>query len=180
MEREASQLVIFMTPLAQQAYDSGNFELARQYDRQILELGESPQSRERLAFIDAKLSRDAQRAAQGRQKAERKKRERNWRDYEAAMASEDYLRARAALDQLAASGVQEPAAQKERNRLETLINDKSVALIAEGKKSYTRGKLDNAIDAWRRALLLNPDNPDLVARIKRAETFQANYQRLAR
>jgi tetratricopeptide (TPR) repeat protein len=180
MEREADQLVVFMTPLAQQAYDSGDFKLARQYDQQILTLGESPQSRARLAFIDAKLSRDAQRAAQGRQKAEREKRERLWRNYEAAMASEDYLQARAVLDQLAASGGQPAAAQQERARLEALINEKSIALIAEGKKYYTRGKLDNAIDAWRRALQFNPENPDLIARIKRAETFQANYHRLAR
>ena len=180
MEREAGQLVLFMTPLAQQAYDSGDFELTRQYDQQILKLGESPQSRERLAFIDARLSRDAQRAAQGRQKAERKKRERIWREYETAMASEDYIQARAALDQLADSGKQQPEALRERDRLEALINEKSIALIAEGKKHYTRGKLDNAIETWRKALLFNPDNPDLVARIKRAETFQANYQRLAR
>ena len=96
------------------------------------------------------------------------------------MASEDYIQARAALDQLVDSGKQQPEALRERDRLQALINEKSVALIAEGKKYYTRGKLDNAIETWRKALLFNPDNPDLVARIKRAETFQANYQRLAR
>jgi hypothetical protein len=179
LEQEAAQLVLFLTPLAKQAYDDGDFQLARQYDGQILRLGESQQSRERLAFIDAKLSQDAQRAAQGRQKAERKMRERLWRDYQDAMVSEDYLRARVALDQLVSSGARQPEAQKELDRLQELINKKSIILIAEGKKYYTRGKLDLAIDAWRRALVFNPDNPDLVARIKRAETFQANYQRLA-
>lgn len=180
MEREAGQLVDFMTPLAQQAYDAGDFKLALQFDQQILQLGDSPQSRARLAFIDAKLSRDAQREEQGRQKAERKKREGIWRDYEQAMAGGDYLQARAALERLDSGGPRQLAAQKERERLDALINDKSVALIAEGKKFYTRGKLDNAITAWRMALRFNPDNPDLLARIKRAETFQANYQRLAR
>ena len=179
MQQEAAQLVIFLTPLAQQAYDDGDYKLARQYDGQILRLGESQQSRERLAFMDAKLSQDAQRAAQGRQKAKRKMRERIWRDYEEAMANEDYLQARIALDQLTSSGTRQPEAQKELDRLETLINKKSIVLIAEGKKYYTRGKLDLAIDAWRQALVFNPDNPDLAARIKRAETFQANYQRLA-
>lgn len=180
MKQEAAQLVLFITPLAQQAYDDGDYQLARQYDGQILRLGESQQSRERLAFIDAKLSQDAQRAAQGRQKAQRKMRERIWRDYEEAMASEDYLQARVALDQLTSIGTQQPEVQKELDRLEELINKKSIVLIAEGKKYYTRGKLDLAIDAWRQALVFNPDNPDLAARIKRAETFQANYQRLAR
>ncbi len=179
LEQEAAQLVLFLTPLAQQAYDDGNFQLARQYDGQILRLGESPQSRERLAFIDAKLSQDAQRAAQGRQKAQRKMRERIWRDYQQAMATEDYLQARVALDQLTSSGTQQPEAQQELDRLQQLINQKSIVLIAQGKRYYTRGKLDLAIDAWRQALVFNPDNPDLAARIKRAETFQANYQRLA-
>lgn len=179
MEREAAGLVLFLTPLAQQAYDAGDYQLAQQYDSQILQLGESPQSRERLAFIDTKLSQEAQRAALGRQKAQRIKRERTWRDYQQAMASEDYLRARTALDQLASSGARQHETQKELDRVEALIDQKSTVLIAQGKKHYTRGKLDLAIDAWREALVLKPENPDLTARIKRAETFQANYQRLA-
>jgi tetratricopeptide (TPR) repeat protein len=179
MKREAADLVVFMTPLAQDAYDRGQYQLAKQYDRQILQLGESQQSRERIAFVDAKSSLDARRRAQGRQKANKKKRGELWRDYDQALKRGDYLQARAALNKLEGLGYSGPEAQEEHGRLNGLIGEQSAALIAEGKKFYTRGRLDSAIESWRQALVLIPDNQDLVSRIKRAETFQANYQRLS-
>jgi tetratricopeptide (TPR) repeat protein len=180
MELEAASLVSFLTPLAQQAYDEGNFPQARIYDEQILQLGESAQSRQRIAVIDARQNREAQRVAQGRQQADKKKHDVLLRNYDEAMQQADYLQARETLRQLDALGFDGPVAHGERERLEGLINAASTRLVAEGKKFYTRGKLDSAIDSWRKALVFNPDNPDLVGRIKRAETFQANYQRLAR
>ncbi len=179
MKQEAASLAVFITPLAQNAYDMGQYQLAKQYDRQILQLGESQQSRERIAFVDAKSSLDARRRAQGRQKANKKKRDELWRDYDKALKRGDYLQARTALNKLDTLGFKEPVAQEEHGRLDALIGEQSAALIAEGKKFYTRGRLDSAIDSWRQALVLIPDNQDLVGRIKRAETFQANYQRLS-
>jgi tetratricopeptide (TPR) repeat protein len=179
MQQEAASLVVFMTPLAQSAYARGEYQQAKQLDQQILLLGESEQSRQRIVFIDAKLNQDAQRRAQGRQLANKKKRDGIWQEYDQALQQGDYLLARSALDKLDALGFKGPIAEEELQRLDALISEQCAALIAEGKKFYTRGKLDAAINSWRQALVLNPDNQDLVARVKRAETFQANYQRLS-
>jgi hypothetical protein len=179
MEQEAASLVVFLTALARDAYVKGQYQRAKKYDQQILQLGESEQSRERIAFVDAKLSLDKRRRAQGRQKANKKKRDGLWRDYDQALKQGDYVQAQSALNKLEALGFKGPAAQEEHARLNVLIGEQSAALIAEGKKFYPRGRLDSAIDSWRQALVLIPDNQDLVSRIKRAETFQANYQRLS-
>lgn len=179
MQQEAASLVVFLTPMAQQAYDQGQYKQAKVFDQQILQLGDSEQSRERIATVDAKLSQDARRRAQGRQKANKKKRDVLWQDYDSALKQGDYLAAQAALNKLDALGFKGPVAKEEYGRLNALIGEQSASLIAEGKKFYTRGKLDAAIDSWRQALVLIPDNQDLVGRIKRAETFQANYQRLS-
>jgi len=179
MQQEAASLVVFLAPMAQKAYDEGQYKQAKVFDQQILKLGDSEQSRARIAFVDAKLSQDARRRAQGRQKANKKKRDSLWRDYDSALKRGDYLAAQAVLKQLDRLGFKGPAAEEEYGRLNALIGEHSAELIAEGKKLYTRGKLDAAIASWREALVLIPDNQDLVGRIKRAETFQANYQRLS-
>ncbi len=180
MEQEAASLVIFLTPLAQQAFADGRYKEARKYDRQILQLGESAPSRVRIAAVDKKLNQQARRRVQSRKKADKKKRDKLWSDYEKALEIADFQQAQAALERLGSLGFAGPAAEQERGRLNELIDKKCTALIAEGKKFYTRGKLNAAIDRWQQALSLTPDNQELVARIKRAETFQANYQRLSR
>lgn len=180
MQREAESLILFLTPLAQQAFSKGLYKQTMDFDRQILALGDSEPSRARLAKIEESLSQDARRRARNRQQAQNRKREALWQSYDEALSISDFITAQSALGELDALGFKGPVAQEQREHLQTMIQEKSAALIAEGKKYYTRGKLDSALIRWREALLLLPENQDLIARIKRAEVFQANYQRLAR
>lgn len=180
MEQEAESLVLFLTPIAQDAYAAGNYQESLVYDRQILELGESAQSRQRIAAIEAKQAQVAQRKARDRKQAVKRKREALLTSYEVAVQGGEFEQARELLEQLSGLGFSGSEADAEFTRLNSLIGQRSEALISEGKKHYTRGKLDDAISSWRQALQLTPDNQDLLGRIKRAETFQANYQRLTR
>ena len=66
-------------------------------------------------------------------------------------------------------------------RRDQLDQQRSIALnqaIQDGKNFYTKGEFDNAIDAWQRALRLDPDNKELKENIQRAEKFRENLQRL--
>lgn len=180
MEREAESLVLFLTPLAQNAFAEGQYSESRKFDEQILLLGNSAQSRVRIAAVDAKKNQAAQRRANTRKQANKRKRDSLWSSYEVALQGGDFQQARQLLEQLSSVGFKGPIADEEFKRLNTLIDQRSTILVAEGKKYYTRGKLDAALNSWRQALLLKPEDQDLVARVKRAETFQANYQLLSR
>lgn len=183
LEFEAGELVAFLQPLAAEAFAGGRYDDARNYDMLILQFGESPVSSERLAAIgtlqnQAERERQASRRQQQRQ-LQQKRRDELWRDYDRAIGRGDYPLARDVLNRIDEQGLGGPKTGKERERLQGLIMERSLALIDDGKRKYTRGQLDAALQSWREALALVPDDAELRARIKRAETFQANYQRLS-
>ena len=183
LEFEASELVALLRPLAQEAFAEGRYDDARNYDMLILQFGDAPVSRERVAAVDSMQSRAERQRAVSQQQQQRQQQQQQranlWQEYDSAMSRSDYPRASDALRRLERQGQGGPRMSKERAKLDGLIRDRSLALIDEGKRSYTRGQLDAALQYWRDALALVPDDVDLKARIKRAETFQANYQSLS-
>jgi len=50
--------------------------------------------------------------------------------------------------------------------------------IQDGKKFYTKGEFESAINAWTRALQFDPDNKEIKENIQRAEKFRDNLKRL--
>jgi tetratricopeptide (TPR) repeat protein len=51
-------------------------------------------------------------------------------------------------------------------------------LVEQGRAAFREEKLDEALDAWRRALLLDPENERVQAYIARAERQLENLERL--
>jgi tetratricopeptide (TPR) repeat protein len=51
-------------------------------------------------------------------------------------------------------------------------------LIASGQEHYQQEELHSALDAWRRALLIDPGNEEARAYVGRAENLLQNLERL--
>lgn len=179
LQFEAGELAAFLAPLAEQAFLQHRLEETRHYDAMILQLGNSSVSEGRIAHVERMLDQVERKRTISRQQADKKKRDNLWQDYDRALQRDDYSRAQQLLRKLDALGFRGPVAEGEMGRLNRLIERKTVALIDEGNKHYTRGQLDDALKHWREAQVLVPNDQELKGRIKRAETFQANYRSLS-
>ena len=51
-------------------------------------------------------------------------------------------------------------------------------LLEQGRSHYQREELESALDAWRRALLIDPRNEEARAYVGRARTLLQNLERL--
>lgn len=69
------------------------------------------------------------------------------------------------------------AAQPYREQVQRRIDREAAALAERGQLLYSQGFLREALDVWREALQLKPDDPDLQANAQRAETFLENLDR---
>lgn len=179
LRAEALELSVYFDGLAEASFESGKFTKAKQYDALVLSLVDSKVSRERIASANKALDQVAQRNARSQLAKKQKQFDEQWRLYEEAVSSGDYLAARRWLEKLQSFKLHSNTLDKESARLTVLINSKADKLIQKGKQQYTRGQLEDAIASWKSALELKPGDQSLVAQIKRAEIFHANYQRLS-
>lgn len=99
-------------------------------------------------------------------------------EFDQHLAQREFRLARKTLRAMEVIDAKSPEVLKRRDQLD---QQRSIALnqaIQDGKNFYTKGEFDNAIDAWQRALRLDPDNKELKENIQRAEKFRENLQRL--
>jgi tetratricopeptide (TPR) repeat protein len=63
-------------------------------------------------------------------------------------------------------------------QLQAAIHNKVAQGIREGQSLYSNGKLEEALNTWQGAAVLDPDNPILQGHIARAERFIQKLERL--
>ena len=65
-----------------------------------------------------------------------------------------------------------------RQRYRARLAGEVEGLVDEGREAFREERLDAALDAWRRALMIDPDNERIQAYIARAERQLENLERL--
>ena len=98
-------------------------------------------------------------------------------EFDSALAKKDFAHAKQTLDAMEVIDAKSPKVVARREKLK---KQRSIALnkaILEGKKFYTKGDFGRAINVWKRALQLDPDNKELKENIQRAEKFRENLKR---
>lgn len=99
-------------------------------------------------------------------------------EFDEQLAKEEFRLARQTLGAMEA--IDEQATQV-RERRQKLDQQRAIAFdraVLDGNRFYTKGEFKNAINAWQRALQLDPDNKEIKENIQRAEKFRENLERL--
>lgn len=169
-------------------FEAGSYRSARASFEEVLTLDDENESaRGYLAYIDAIQAEEGAAGEPPRLRRERR----------LAGASEDEIRAEGYhQNALAAERAGDPYAAI-RNDLRALelapshagarahldglrgrLAPEVARLIATGQEHYQHEELHSALDAWRRALLIDPVNEDARAYVARAETLLQNLERL--
>ncbi|MCW8935895.1 MAG: hypothetical protein OQK98_14320 [Gammaproteobacteria bacterium] len=98
--------------------------------------------------------------------------------YKSALQKEDYKKAKLHLNTMLAI---DPSNKKAKSLL-TSLNDKlrqqASTKITRGKELYSEKKINDALLIWQQALLLEPDNEELIQLISRAEKVSKKIQSL--
>ncbi len=115
------------------------------------------------------------------------------REYESLREKNDLEEAAIVLGRLRTTDPFDPTYETEQLGLDAAIREKwrqrqaryrkrfsgeADSLVEQGRAAFREEKLDEALDAWRRALLLDPDNERVQAYIARAERQLENLERL--
>jgi len=95
-----------------------------------------------------------------------------------AVEAEDYRRALDTLDEVAALQPNNPEIADLRQAAENAINPQIEALVKLGDHLYLDEQLEAALATWQAALVLSPEDQEIVSRIERANTVLAKLQHL--
>lgn len=99
-------------------------------------------------------------------------------DYRNQITSSHWLEAQKALAVLNREYPKDSQVQTWNQELNDIIGAQVQEAIKEGRRLYSQGSLEGALQVWRTAAQLAPDNGDLHADIKRAERFWSKLQKL--
>ena len=114
-------------------------------------------------------------------------------EYEELRKKDDLESATQALERLRALDPFDPTYETEQLELKTAVREKwhkrqaryrkrlageAESLVEQGRVAFRDEKLEEALDAWRRALLLDPESERVQAYIARAERQLENLERL--
>ena len=97
-----------------------------------------------------------------------------------ALAREDLPGAQRALEALLAIDTDNADALALRDAVNSAVTVRSEELLRQGNQLYRSGNIEQAKSTWERGLLLDPENPQLLANIQRAERVLQNLQELQR
>jgi len=186
-------------------FTSGNYRSARAAFEQVLALDDRNESaRGYLAYIDAVRAEDARadiaRAGAPRppppeaaapparrsppprapaQPTEAQVRAEGY--HQNALAAERAGDAYEAIRQELRAQRLDPSHERSRAHLASLrarLAPEVPGLLEQGRTHYQREELERALDAWRRALLIDPGNEEARAYVERANTLLQNLERL--
>lgn len=98
--------------------------------------------------------------------------------YNSAFQKEEYIKAQLHLNTLLAI---DPSHQKAKILLESLnkkLSEQISIKITQGREFYSKKKINDALLIWQQALLLEPDNEELIQLVSRAEKVSKKIQSL--
>jgi tetratricopeptide (TPR) repeat protein len=179
VEKELQTLFIAYAESAQALEAEGRIAEAILDYRLALEL--EPDDASTLAHVQ-RLARDELVQKAQLQAEYEKLREKN--DLEAAAVSLEKLRALDPFDptyeteQLDLKAATREKWRKRQVRYRKRLAGEAESLIEQGRAAFRDEKLDEALDSWRRALLLDPENERVQAYIARAERQLESLERL--
>ena len=128
---------------------------------------------EALAHSHARLSTQAKQL-----KAKALVRARQQKASRQRLSKAHWLEAQKALAVLNREYPKDSQVQTWNQELNDIIGAQVQEAIKEGRRLYSQGSLEGALQVWRTAAQLAPDNGDLHADIKRAERFWSKLQKL--
>lgn len=96
-----------------------------------------------------------------------------------ALDAGDLLSARQHLNQLQQKSPQDPQLLPLQSQFRTQLNARVEAAIKRGNDLYSEGKIERAVEIWREAKVLDPDNSELLTNIARAEKVLENLKALS-
>ncbi|MBB3060176.1 hypothetical protein [Microbulbifer rhizosphaerae] len=96
-----------------------------------------------------------------------------------ALDAGDLLSARQHLNRLRQRSPRHPQLLPLQSQFRTQLNVRIKTAIKRGNDLYSQGDIDRALDVWREAKTLDPDNVELLASIARAEKVLQNLRALS-
>ena len=99
-------------------------------------------------------------------------------DFDHYLEAKDFRLARQTLGAMEIIDANSPTVLDRKAQLDKQRNIELKKSIQDGKKFYTKGEFESAINAWTRALQFDPDNKEIKENIQRAEKFRDNLKRL--
>ncbi|WP_237058424.1 tetratricopeptide repeat protein [Microbulbifer sediminum] len=96
-----------------------------------------------------------------------------------ALDAGDLPGAQQQLKRLRQQSPQEPQLPSLQSQLQTQLNARVDAAIKRGNDLYSEGKIEQAVEIWREAKALDPDNAELLTNIARAEKVLENLKALS-
>lgn len=162
---------------AKKEYNNNNWRKAKQHLVLANRLQADNEANELLASISQRIDREELKNSKSRQIKHQKIRNQKLEKLELALNDKNYLQARDISEQLQAWKRQDKTVAIALNNYQKTIDKESNKLTSKGQKLYTKGYIDLAIANWKLALLLDPDNSDILDRLQRAEKFQANIDK---
>lgn len=171
VDETAEQLV----KCVQSALDASNYDLASTCLKLAERIGSENIDQEQLAVANKKLA--------VAEKAETRKQNDRTRALIAELKqgySQDNLRrARHQLDVLQKQNSRDATSIKLRKQLDKRYREGIDQKIAAGRRLYSSGKIQEALDVWNSLLEIDPGNQKLEAHIDRAERVLKKLQRLS-
>lgn len=134
------------------------------------------QKREELKQVAARRQ-NQERARQTREKKERSIKAIVAR-YDKAFAKQDYLAARAQLEEIAKIDHRYAALESMQKTLDEAIDSTVTKLFDAGVSAYSRGQFEQAARDWRKVLQLTPDHQQAIENLDRANKVMQKIEKL--
>lgn len=151
----------------------------RLYGEDLLQDGDQREQIDRdLARVNREL-RPARPKAKPARVAEKKDTRLDVTPLQQALDAGDLLSARQHLDRLRQQSPQDPQLPPLQSQFRTQLSARVEAAIKQGNDLYSEGKIERAVEIWRQAKALDPDNVELLTNIARAEKVLENLKALS-
>ncbi len=133
--------------------------------------------------IDQDLARANRQLRQARRQPTRRPPERDNKalvaELQQALEAGDLPGAQQRLNKLQQQSPQEPQLPSLQSQLQAQLNARVKTAIKRGNDLYSEGKIERAVETWREARALDPDNAELLTNIARAEKVLENLKALS-
>lgn len=99
-------------------------------------------------------------------------------EFQDAWKVRDFQKAKQLLAEMREIDERAPQNDVLRHQLEESIHLQVQSVIAKGQAAYSAGEVQQALDVWSEALILAPEDEELLQHIERAKRFLGKYQSL--
>jgi len=116
--------------------------------------------------------------SQLKSKSDKKRYDELLKAYKSAFEKEEYMKARLHLNTLLAIDPSHKKAKTLLTALNKKVREQASIKITLGRELYSKKKINDALLVWQQALLLEPDNEELIQLVSRAEKVSKKIQSL--